>query len=848
MSIVERAAHRPVAPADSRTIGSLPGATVLRPEARGKFIFIGDEKLFVRGVTYGAFRPGPDGHEYHDSALIDSDFAQMAANGINSVRIPHTMPPGPLLDAAGRHGLRVMVGLSAEQYLGLLIDRKKSLAEIRSLVRAKVEECAGHPALLCYALGNEVPAPMVRWVGRARIERYLERLAEAVREEDAAGLVTYVNYPTTEYLELPFLDLVCFNVYLESQSRFEAYLGRLQNIAGERPLIMSELGLDGVRNGDEAQARSVDWQVRTAFASGCAGAFVFSWTDEWFRNGREVDDWAFGLTRPDRSPKPALDAARTAFAEVPFPPTLPWPRISVIVCTYNGAHTIRDCLEALKRLTYPNYEVIVVDDGSTDATADIAREYDVRLIQTENRGLANARNTGLEAATGEVVAYTDDDAYPDPDWLTFLASTFLTTKHAGVGGPNLAPAGDGVIAECIARAPGGPIHVLLSDREAEHIPGCNMAFRTAALRAIGGFDPQFRIAGDDVDVCWRLQARGASLGFAHAAVVWHHRRNSFRAYWRQQLQYGRAEAMLERKWPEKYNAAGHVSWSGRLYGRWLPPLLTRGRIYHGQWGSAPFQSLYQPTPSTLWSLAGTPEWLLVIAALGSLALLGLVWPPLLLTLVPFAIAVLLLVLYAGLGAAQARFGSSYAPRQRLALRARIGLLYLSQPIARLRGRLRLGLTPWRLRTAGLAPPLPRTASLWTQQWQDLDQRLRAVEQTLRAAGTPTRRGGDYERWDLEVRGGLLGAARLLAAAEDHGGGAQLVRFRWWPRCSYGAIVVATLLAATAAGATFAQAWIAGVVLGAVALVLALRAVIECAAAADSISRALMRPDKEVPRR
>src|SRR5213082_3648088 len=133
----------------------------------------------------------------------------------------------------------------------------------------------------------------------------------------------------------------------------------------------------------------------------------------------------------------------------------------------------------------------------------------------------------------------------------------------------ISPPGDGPIAECIARAPGGPVHVLLSDCEAEHIPGCNMAFRKDCLEAVGGFDPQFRTAGDDVDVCWQLQERGWTLGFSPAALVWHHRRNSLRTYWKQQIGYGRAEAMLERKWPEKYNGPGHVRWSGRIYGSGL---------------------------------------------------------------------------------------------------------------------------------------------------------------------------------------------------------------------------------------------------------------------------------------
>src|SRR5918912_3507601 len=312
-----------------------PAAADLRPHVRGKFLFVGDEKFYVRGVTYGAFRPDEDGHEYYDLEVIERDFAHMAAVGLNAVRIPHTMPPRSLLDVAQRHGLRVMVGLSAEQYVGFLND-KKDTADIERSIRAKVRTCAGHPALLCYAIGNEIPAPVARWFGRDRVERYLARIYHAIKSEDPDALVTYVNYPSTEYLQLPFLDLVCFNVYLEAQDRFEAYLARLQNIAGDRPLLMSEIGLDSLRNGREAQAESLAWQIRSTFAGGCAGAFVFAWTDEWHRAGAEVDDWAFGLTDRERRPKPALEAVRAAFADPPFPSNSPWPPISVVVCTRNG--------------------------------------------------------------------------------------------------------------------------------------------------------------------------------------------------------------------------------------------------------------------------------------------------------------------------------------------------------------------------------------------------------------------------------------------------------------------------------------------------------------------------------
>src|SRR5439155_4950976 len=149
--------------------------------------------------------------------------------------------------------------------------------------------------------------------------------------------------------------------------------------AGERPLLMSEIGLDSRRNGEPVQARVLDWQVRTAFAAGCAGAFVYAWTDEWYRAGADVDDWDFGLTSRKRRPKPALRAVRDAFANVPLATDQAWPRVSVVICTYNGSRTIRDCLEGVSQLQYPNFEIIVVDDGSTDATAAIAREYGCRL-------------------------------------------------------------------------------------------------------------------------------------------------------------------------------------------------------------------------------------------------------------------------------------------------------------------------------------------------------------------------------------------------------------------------------------------------------------------------------------
>src|SRR5204862_476525 len=137
-----------------------------------------------------------------------------------------------------------------------------------------------------------------------------------------------------------------------------------------------------------------------------------------------------------------------------------------------------------------------------------------------------------------------------------------------------------------ARAPGGPTHVLLDDRVAEHVPGCNMAFRRDALLAIDGFNPIYLRAGDDVDVCWRLQARGWKIGFAPAALVWHHHRTSVNTYWKQQIGYGEGETWLMAHHPDKF-LDGRMLWRGRIYSP-LPFVrsLWSTRVNAGVWGTA----------------------------------------------------------------------------------------------------------------------------------------------------------------------------------------------------------------------------------------------------------------------
>jgi O-antigen biosynthesis protein len=801
----------------------------------------------VRGVTYGTFCPGAGGHQFPAPERVAADFARMAACGVNAVRT-YTLPPRWLLDLAADSKLVVMVGVPWEHHVAFLDDRDRRRS-IERRVRAGVAACAAHPAVLCYAVGNEIPSAIVRWHGRRAVERYIERLYVAAKEEDPDALVTYVNYPPTEYLQLPFLDLVCCNVYLERTQALAAYLGRMHSLSDERPLILAELGLDSRRHGEEEQARTLDEQVRTVFSSGCAGAFVFGWTDEWYVSylsdtgeagpgGVAIQDWDFGITRRDRSPKPSLAAVRRAFADVPVPSAPDPPRVSVVVCTRNGARTLRDCLEGLKRLEYPNFEVIVVNDGSTDATAQIVEDSGYQLVTTDPLGLGSARNTGMRGASGEILAYIDDDAWPDPHWLTYVVHMFQRTSHAAIGGPNLAPPLDGFVANCVANAPGAPTHVLLSDNEAEHIPGCNMAIRKERLEQIGGFDPQFHAAGDDVDVCWRLHERGLTIGFHPGAMVWHHRRKSLGAYWKQQRGYGVAEALLELKWPEKYNASGHLSWHGHVYGKGVHVPIGRRRVDYGVWGGKLFQSLYEPRDGLISALPLIPEWYLLLALLAVVAGAGVLWTPLLAALPILALAVAASLGQAAASASRASFASvSRSLRREILMKALTTLLYLLQPAARLSGRLSEGLSPWRRRyVGGLALPRPRTFWCWSEGWQAPYQRLQGIEFALRASGTAFRRGGDLDCWDLEVRGGIFGAARTLMAVEEHGAGRQLVRLRVWPRWSPLASMLVLALSGVALAASFGQAWPAVGLAGSGIVLIGLGWLQESAGAAAAISR------------
>src|SRR5438067_3363725 len=248
---------------------STPALDDAPPAIGGKFFFVGDHKLYLRGVSYGPFAVSGHGFPFPDPPTLESDFRLMAELGVNCLRT-FTVPPRWVLDRAAEHGLRVLITIPWAEHVCFLDDREL-VAEIRGTVRAAAETCGNHPALLGFLVGNEVPPDIVRWYGPDRIRDFIRVLRDEVKERAPAALVSYANFPSTEYLDVTdFVDFVSFNVYLHREVDFRRYLSRLQNIAEDKPLVLTEFGVDSLREGADRQAELLSWMIRAGFESGVA--------------------------------------------------------------------------------------------------------------------------------------------------------------------------------------------------------------------------------------------------------------------------------------------------------------------------------------------------------------------------------------------------------------------------------------------------------------------------------------------------------------------------------------------------------------------------------------------------
>jgi hypothetical protein len=339
-----------------------------------------------------------------------------------------------------------------------------------------------------------------------------------------------------------------------------------------------------------------------------------------------------------------------------------------------------------------------------------------------------------------------------------------------VGGPNLSPPSDGFTAQCVDQAPGNPTCVLVDNERAEHIPGCNMAFRKEAFDAVGRFDTQHRAAGDDVDLCWRLLVADRKIVYHSSAVVWHHRRPTVRGYLRQQKGYGFAEAHLQRRYPGRFNFFGYPVWEGGVYDSVHShlrqqglPFVFRPRVYRGYFCAAQFQSLYQPFLTWWFQIFSTAEWLVLMSCSLLSGLLawwaGPKWVGF--GLLALSGAMMLLSVgaasLAGWRAVQVKQWKGWNRWRGLAL---VGWLHLLQPLARSVGRIQGRLA---LRKSALEFP---DGDLLEGDLVKRDVWLRRLLAHMKSCGWVARPCGEWDDADIEVLGPGPYTLKLCSVYEE----------------------------------------------------------------------------------
>ena len=227
------------------------GTPVERLSVDGKFFARGPQRVRLFGVTYGPFRPATADEPFPPAAVVREDFQKILALGANAIRTYHVPPEWLLELSTDRMGMLVDVPWSKHL---CFLDSAAHRREARDAVARAARRGSRFDSVLAYSIGNEIPPDVVRWHGARRVERFLAELMDVSKQLDPTALVTYANYPPTEYLDLSFLDFLTFNVYLHDREAFRRYLFRLQNLVGEKPLVLGEIGMDTIRCGEIAQA------------------------------------------------------------------------------------------------------------------------------------------------------------------------------------------------------------------------------------------------------------------------------------------------------------------------------------------------------------------------------------------------------------------------------------------------------------------------------------------------------------------------------------------------------------------------------------------------------------------
>jgi lipopolysaccharide/colanic/teichoic acid biosynthesis glycosyltransferase/GT2 family glycosyltransferase len=244
----------------------------------------------------------------------------------------------------------------------------------------------------------------------------------------------------------------------------------------------------------------------------------------------------------------------------PHPSADPQPQVSVVIPAYNAADLLPECLIALAAQDMPrnSYELIVVDDGSTDSTAELGRIHGAQVISQPNAGPAAARNQGAAAAQGELLLFTDADCAPTPGWISALTAPFTDPHVAGAKGAYLTHQ-QGITPRFTQLEYEERYDRMAGLESIDFVDTYSAAYRRDVFLANGGFDTIFPTASvEDQELSFRLAEKGYRLVFVPEALVYHQHNPTVRSYFRRKYLIGYWKALLARWHPGRLVRDSHT--------------------------------------------------------------------------------------------------------------------------------------------------------------------------------------------------------------------------------------------------------------------------------------------------
>lgn len=253
------------------------------------------------------------------------------------------------------------------------------------------------------------------------------------------------------------------------------------------------------------------------------------------------------------------------------------PKVSVVVCTYNGANKIKSLLDSLKKQTYKNLEIIVVDDGSTDTTSDIVKKYPFELIKHDkNRGLGDARNTGVRKSRGDIIVFTDDDCVADQNWIKEIVNCYQKSPKINAVGGRIEPYSMNTYFEKYDKYAKHPIffHPTVRDsrervssylkkmfstrkeklkdgQKLSAVMGLNSSYKKDIILKVGMHKHGLR-RGVDWDLNTKLKKSGELRAvYCHKALIYHKHRIGFKSFIKHMYSYGKVYWQTHKNHPKE---------------------------------------------------------------------------------------------------------------------------------------------------------------------------------------------------------------------------------------------------------------------------------------------------------